>query len=386
MFQPGLESFFQDKSLKTKGKANIGVVSNFTGRDREGIHLVNRVAAQDYFSLKRVFSPEHGFGSNEPDGEHVANSKIKDLNIEIISLYGRQKKPSIEMLKDLDWLIYDIQDVGVRFYTYISTLRNILEAANEARVAVAILDRPNILGSMIEGPELERGFESFVSHIPIPLRYGLTSGELSLWLKDQYNLTNEIKVYKCSEYNKSMLFKELGFPWFKPSPSMPNVETALLYPGTCLFEGTELSEGRGTDAPFRKIGAPWVNANLWLEALKPLLPDYIKAKSCGFIPNFSKFEKENCEGIYLEMNTDSPKPAVEIGVALLYSLIQSHPNKVVFTSRPSLDNPFIDYLAGTNRVRLGLLKGLTPKEIMADAEASLVTTDFVAQQNKYALY
>ena len=363
MFQPGLESFFTDKTFNNK-KTNVAVVSNYTGRDKKGVHIVNRIAKDSRFILKRVFSPEHGFGSNEPDGEHVANSKISELNLEIISLYGTNKKPNAEMLKDLDLLIFDIQDVGVRFYTYISTLRNIMEAANEVQLPVAVLDRPDFIGRIIEGPALEEGFESFVGHLPIPLRYGLTPGELALWIKIHYKLTNEIKVYKCTDYSSSMLFKDLDFPWFKPSPSMPDIETAMLYPGTCFFEGTELSEGRGTEAPFRNIGAPWVNANLWLEALRPLLPQYVEASTVVFNPTFSKCEKQDCYGIHLELTTDKPQPVVEVGVALLYSLMQTHPQKVVFTGRPSLSKPFIDYLAGTDKLRLGLLAGKTPKEIM----------------------
>lgn len=363
MFQPGLESFFADKSFNNT-KTNVGVVSNYTGRDRNGVHLVNRLAADSRFNLKRVFSPEHGFGSNEPDGEAVANSRISDLNLEIISLYGANKKPSVQMLNDLDLLIFDIQDVGVRFYTYISTLRNIMEAANEAEIPVAVLDRPNFIGRTIEGPDLETGFESFVGHLPIPLRYGLTPGELALWIKEHYNFTNEVKVYKCIDYKSSMGFKDLNFPWFKPSPSMPDIETAMLYPGTCFFEGTELSEGRGTDAPFRNIGAPWVDSNLWLEALKPLLPEYIKASSTVFCPTFSKCENQECKGIHLEMVVEKPQPVVEVGIALLYSLMQTHRDKVVFTGRPSLAKPFIDYLAGTDKLRLGLLADKNPKSII----------------------
>ncbi len=364
MFQVGLESFFADKDYNNS-KTKVAVVSNFTGRDRNGKHLVYRIAEDSRFVLKRIFSPEHGFGSNEPDGEAVANSKIKDLNIEIISLYGANRKPDLNMLKDLDLLIFDIQDVGVRFYTYISTLRNIMEAANEANLLVAVLDRPNFLGRTIEGPDLENGFESFVGHLPIPLRYGLTSGELALWIKEHYKLNNELKVYKCSDYNPSMTFKKLDFPWFKPSPSMPDIKTAMLYPGTCFFEGTELSEGRGTDAPFRKIGAPWIDSNLWLEALKPLLPDYVSAKTTIFTPTFSKFDNQECNGVFLELLTDEPKPVVEIGIALLYSLMQTHKGKIDFTGRPSLSKPFIDYLAGTDKLRKGLLEGKKTKEIIS---------------------
>lgn len=356
MFQPGLEAFFEDKSLTACGKLNIGVVSNFTGRDRNGKHIINRIAEDNGFCLKKVFSPEHGFNSTVLDGVHVADSKLDDLNVEVISLYGANKKPSVEMLQGIDLLVYDIQDVGVRFYTYISTLRNIMEAANEAGIAVAVLDRPNFLGPIIEGPMLEDGFESFVGHLPINLRYGMTVGELAVWIKDHYMLTNELKIYKCQNYDKSMLFKELEFPWFKPSPSMPDIKTAMLYPATCFFEGTQLSEGRGTDTPFRNIGAPWVDSAKWLEALKPLLPDYIKATQCQFTPTFSKFENQLCNGLHLEPLTEQHVPVVQVGVALLQSLIETHPGKVEFEGRPNMEKPFIDYLAGTDKLRLSLLK------------------------------
>lgn len=366
MFQPGLESFFLDKTLTKQAKLNIGVVSNYTGRDKNGVHLIYRLVGDSRFCLKKVFSPEHGFGSNEPDGEHVADSRINELGIDIISLYGKNKKPSIEMLKGLDMLIFDIQDVGVRFYTYISTLRNIMEAANEANIPVAVLDRPNYIGSLIEGPDLENGFESFVGHLPVPLRYGLTPGELALWIKEYYKLSIEVKVYKCTDYDKNMTFDKLGFPWFKPSPSMPDIKTAMVYPATCFFEGTELSEGRGTEAPFRNIGAPWIEAENWLEELKPLLPDYISASTVEFIPTFSKYENQLCKGIHLEMLTTVPQPVVGIGISLLYSLLQTHPGKVTFTDRPTLSKPFIDYLAGTDKLRLGLVAGKTPNQIMSE--------------------
>ena len=361
MFQPGLESFFADNTFKSNAQINIGVVSNFTGRDRNGTHLVNRIASDSRFCLKKIFSPEHGFASAEADGKHVADSRLSDLDIEIISLYGINKKPSVEMLQGLDLLVYDIQDVGVRFYTYISTLRNVMETASEANVPFAVLDRPDFLGSLIEGPMLEEGFESFVGHLPIKLRYGMTSGELALWIKKHYKLTNDILVYECRDYDKSMTFKELNFPWFKPSPNMPDVKTAMIYPATCFFEGTQLSEGRGTDAPFKNIGAPWVDSNKWLEALRPMLPAYIEAKVCKFTPTTSKFENQLCNGIHLEPLTDEHIPVVQLGASLLYSLMQTHPNKVEFDGRPNLTKPFIDYLAGTDKLRLALQNNQLPK-------------------------
>ena len=359
MFQPGLESFLNDKSLGS-AKINLAVVSNHTGRDKNGVHLINRIVNDKRFCLKKVFSPEHGFNSTVQDGVLVSDSKLNDLNLKVISLYGATKKPSVEMLQGLDLIVYDIQDVGVRFYTYISTLRNVMETASEAKVPFAVLERPNILGHVIEGPMLEEGYDSFVSHLPVYLRYGMTSSELAVWIKKHYKLTNELLIYKCSDYDKSMIFNSLDFPWFKPSPNMPDVETAMLYPATCFFEGTQVSEGRGTDAPFKKIGAPWINANLWLEALKPFLPAYVKARTCQFTPVTNKYQKQLCNGIHIKLTTETHIPIVTLGFAMLYSLIKTHPGKVIFEGRSNLEKPFIDYLAGTNKVRKALEEGQLP--------------------------
>lgn len=383
MFEPGIETFF--KTAHGSRKLRVAAVTNFTGRDHTGRHLIKRLAEDDRFILTRVFTPEHGFNSDAPDGEHVADSKHDSLNIEIISLYGAMKKPTPALLQDLDLLIYDIQDVGVRFYTYISTLRNIMEAAAEAGIAVAVLDRPDVLGgTIVEGPMLDPGFTSFVGHLPVALRYGLTPGELALWWKARQGIKTEVTVYKCRDYSCPLDFETLGFPWFKPSPSMPDVTTAIFYPGTCLFEGTELSEGRGTEAPFRNLGAPWVDGQAWAECLKPLLPPGISVTPVAFNPTFGKCAGENCHGINLFSSSTRIDNAVFIGVAALYALLQTHPGKVTFAGRPNLQHPFIDYLAGTDLVRKGLLNGDTPDKILAAANHG--TAEFAREREAFFLY
>lgn len=383
IFQPGMESFFSQ--FKCQNKLNVAVVTNFTGRDRKGVHVVSRLAADTRFTLKRIFTPEHGFNSDAPDGEAVASSKDDNLGIDIVSLYGIHKKPSLEQLKDLDLLIYDMQDVGVRFYTYISTLRNIIDAADEAEIPVAVLDRPDVLGGItVEGPMLEPELTSFVGHLPIPLRYGLTPGELALWWKDTGNIKTDIQVFRCSNYECPDPFSSMEFPWFKMSPSMPDMQTAAFYPGTCLFEGTDISEGRGTDAPFRNLGAPWINSGLWIEALKPLLPDDINIEASVFTPTFSKHENEECHGIKLSSKSEIVSNAVYIGIAALYSLMTSHPGKIVFTGRPNPKNPFIDYLAGTEKIRIGLINGDKPDSIVKTCSAGV--HEFASARQKFFLY
>ncbi|KAF1080071.1 MAG: Protein YzbB [Candidatus Rifleibacterium amylolyticum] len=382
MFKPGIEVFFENPS--TRGSRRVAAVTNFTGRNRNGRHLVNLLAASSNYQLTRIFTPEHGFTSDAPDGEHVADSRESDLGVEIISLYGPNKKPDRELLNDIDLLIYDIQDLGVRFYTYISTLRNILDAASEVGLPVIILDRPDVMGGRtVEGPMLEPEFTSFVGHLPIALRYGLTPGELAKWWHARNGMNNELSVVCCEDYRCPTEFDELNFPWFKPSPSMPDVATALMYPGTCLFEGTNISEGRGSDHPFRNLGAPFINADKWLECIKPLLSDKVSATTCSFVPTFSKFTGETCFGIRL--SSEHPiDDAVYTGVAALWSLAQSHPGVLEFTGRPGLEHPFIDYLAGTDRIRKGLISGDKPNIIIENSSDGC--KEFAGQRQRFFLY
>ncbi|OGK12648.1 MAG: hypothetical protein A2W80_09180 [Candidatus Riflebacteria bacterium GWC2_50_8] len=382
MFKPGIEFFFE--SIQISAPLRVAAVTNFTGRDRHGRNLVNLLAEDRRFELKRIFTPEHGFTSDAPDGEHVTNSRESDLGIDIISLYGPNKKPAHELIKDLDLLIYDIQDLGVRFYTYISTLRNIMDAADEAGTAVAVLDRPDIMGGKtVEGPMLQAEFTSFVGHLPIALRYGLTPGELAKWWHNKNSMRNQLSVFCCQDYRCPTEFEKLDFPWFKPSPSMPNPATALMYPGTCLFEGTNISEGRGSAYPFRNLGAPFIDAELWLECLKPLLSEQVTAEVTNFTPTFSKFTGEKCFGVRIACERPI-EDSVYTGVAALWALMQSHPGMVEFTDRPSLEHPFIDYLAGTDQIRKGLLAGEKPDEIIQKSCAG--TSEFAHERERFFLY
>lgn len=382
MFSPGIETFF---SQKHKGRSKVAIVCNNTSRDRNGTHLSDLFAQHDCFELKRIFTPEHGFSSNAPDGEHVSHSQHQALGVEIFSLYGKCKKPPTELLQDIDLLVYDIQDVGVRFYTYISTLRNAIEAADEASVPVMILDRPDMLGGrIVEGPMLHEGFSSFVSHLPVALRYAMTPAELALWWKAQANLDVEIKVSLCNDYTFPADYNDLQMPWCKPSPSMPGISTAIFYPGTCLYEGTNVSEGRGTRFPFQMLGAPWINPELWLEELGPLLPQEIEATKSTFIPTFSKYAGTECQGISLNSKANQINAAVYIGVASIYALMKTHPGRIEFTSRPNLQHPFIDYLAGTDSIRKDLIALRLPDLIINNCQAGVA--NFSKSRSNHLLY
>lgn len=383
MFKPGITKFL--KANPFSPSTRIGVVTNNTGRDINGNHLIDCILeCESFCTLQTIFSPEHGFSSLEPDGEHVSNSTYAN-RIPIISLYGKNKIPKDSDLTEIDVLIYDIQDVGVRFYTYISTLRNILEAAHKNKIPVHILDRPDLAGGCaIEGPMLESNLTSFVSHIPVPIRYAMTPGELALWWIKQANLSIDITIWKCENYVCSTPFSKLNFPWFNPSPSMTSEDTVKFYPGTCLFEGTNLSEGRGTSKPFQNIGAPWIDSNLWLEHLLPILPPEVQCKTIQFNPTFSKFSGELCNGISLTTTSDFLTNAVEIAIYTLWSFMETHPDKIEFTGRPNLAHPFFDYLAGTHSLRESLINKKNIKDIIANLKE--LPKDFCNSRKDILLY
>lgn len=383
MFKPGIEVLFTKRLNEKKA---VGVVCNNTSRDRSGRHTVDLLSASDYFELVRIFTPEHGFDSLNPDGEHVRNSTHKGLGVDIISLYGANKSPSEQMLKDLDLLVYDIQDVGVRFYTYVSTLRNVLDAASKVELPVLIADRPDPTGSsQIEGPMLEKGFESFVGNLPLPVKYGMTPGELALWWKEKNSLKNDITVICCEDYEFDKPFSELNFPWFKPSPSMPSFITSLYYPGTCLFEGTRLSEGRGTKEPFQNIGAPDIDSERWLEALKHLPAKYdVFINKSSFIPVFGKFAGKECHGISISSDKRLIKSPFKIALELMIAFENTHPNKIGFCRRGQMKHYFIDYLAGTDKVRKAICSGTEPDRFLNDFAVGLEV--FKKEIKPYLLY
>jgi len=381
MFDYGLEEFLSSPAVGGR----VGLITNATGRDRHGVHTVDRLAEHPRLKLAAIFTPEHGFGADAPDGEAVASSTHPEYRVPIHSLYGSRKTPSPEELKGIDLLVYDIQDVGVRFYTYISTLRNTMEAAAQNGIPLHVLDRPDLLGGIaVEGPMLESGFESFVGHLPVPVRYGLTPGELSRWWNSRLRAQSNLTVWACRNYHRGLAFEQLGVPWVKPSPSMCSSSTARFYPGTCLYEGTNLSEGRGTEAPFQILGAPRVNRERWIEALRPLLPADVSVSPVSFRPTFSKFAGEECLGIRLDTGSLLQINSFGIGIRSLSSFIRSHPGQIEFTTRPTLEHPFFDHLAGNSWVREALVNGAHPSEI--EARAAAENAAFTSDRKAFFLY
>ena len=333
--QTGLDVLINEKLEIIKGQ-KVGLVTNHTGVDRSGKPNYEILMQLSDVDLKAIFAPEHGFFGNVSRGQKVDDLKQDGLPV-IYSLYGKTDKPTPDMFEGLDVIIYDIQDIGARFYTYISTLGLVMEAAAEADIPVIVLDRPNPLnGITIEGPVLDINYKSFVGMYPIPIRYLLTIGELAKmiigekWIEHVPKLT----VIEMAGWERTMYYDDTGLSWISPSPNIPDLETAILYPGMCLFEGTNVSEGRGTNYPFQYIGAPWIDSSKIIKAIEGKHIPGVVFEPISFIPISipgkslkPKFENEKCYGIKIILIEKKIYKSVDTAVQLLKIIQELYPEK-----------------------------------------------------------
>jgi len=333
----GLDVLLEKKIELITGKS-IALVTNQTGIDRYGIPNYKRLLALDDVHLKVVFSPEHGlFG--EADEEITYNKKIADIP-RVISLYGSVRKPTSEMLQGVDLIIYDIQDIGARFYTYISTLGLVMEAAGTLQLPVLVLDRPNpIRSDIVEGPLLDLNYQSFVGKYPIPIRYGWTIGELAKKIVEEKWIVPSppLNIVSMEGWNASLWYDETTLPWVKPSPNIPDLGTALIYPGMCLLEGTNVSEGRGTEHPFKWFGAPWIDGKILSGELNKLhlpgvvfVPISFTPVSIPGVADKPKYENQLCNGIEIRVITRNEYQSLNVGVSILKKLQELYPENIIF--------------------------------------------------------
>ena len=326
----GLDVLLEDYPKYLQGKT-IGLVTNQTGISRHGDKNYQLFQNNPDIDLRTIFAPEHGFYGEASAGTRVAYADKSISGPKIISLYGKTKKPTNEMLNGIDLIIYDIQDIGARFYTYISTLGLIMEAAGENEIEVMVLDRPNpIGGTIIEGATLDTTLKSFIGYYPIPIQYALTVGELSqMAFKKGWLLKNppKLTVIKMDNWRRHMFYEDTDLPWVSPSPNIPDLETAIIYPGMCLYEATNVSEGRGTKSPFKSIGAPWMD----LEMIKKMATSNIKGtkfKNIKFVPvsipgkaENPKFENKQCIGGKIIVSDKHRYRSLETAIYSLYYTI-----------------------------------------------------------------
>ena len=333
----GLDVLLDEKIQLIKNK-NIGLVTNNSGRDFKGISNYERLMRTKDVTLKVIFSPEHGLFGEAAAGEKVNyDGQIKTLP-KVISLYGKNRKPTDTQLEGLDIIIYDIQDVGARFYTYISTLGLVMESAAKSNIKVLVLDRPNPLtGNKIEGPTLDLKYQTFVGYYPIPTRYGLTVGELALMINNEkwIEYQPELEVVKMRGWTKDLWYDETKLPWTKPSPNIPDLNTAIIYPGVCLLEATNVSEGRGTQKPFKKFGAPWINKQEISQELNNLNLPGVVFKPITFIPtpikgmsNNPKYKNQVCHGAEIILTDRDKFLSVTTGMNIIKIINEKYPSKL----------------------------------------------------------
>jgi uncharacterized protein YbbC (DUF1343 family) len=334
----------------------VGVVANPASIDHGFGHIVDRVADTDGVTLGAIFGPQHGFHSNLQDNmietPHASDGRRR---VAVYSLYSETREPTAEMLKGLDAIVVDLQDIGARIYTFIYTMANCLHAAGRHGVPVIVCDRPNPIGGVeVEGPMLERGFESFVGQYPIPMRHGMTVGELAQLFNEQFGLGATLEVVKMEGWRRDQYWNETGVPWVMPSPNMPTLDTAVVYPGTVLFEGTLLSEGRGTTRPFELIGAPWIDADTFAARMNRLGLPGVHFRPATFEPTFQKHARAPCGGCQIHVTDRRAFRPVAVGAALLREFHASAPTQFAWRQPPyeyEHDKLPIDILAGSPALR-----------------------------------
>lgn len=329
-------------------RARLGLVTNPSAATRDLTAAPDALRAAGA-KVVALFGPEHGVRGEIADGVQIPHGKDARTGIPLWSLYGADRAPTPEMLKGLEAFVFDIQDVGARFYTFTSTLSHVMASAATANLPVIILDRPNPIGGrLVEGPILERQHASFVGLHPIPIRHAATMGELGrLW--HHFGVGRPPLVVSCSGWRRSQLWRETGLSWIAPSPNIPSPETALVYPGTCLLEGTNVSEARGTTGPFLWFGAPWVDAEALADRLNAEKLPGCRFRPVRFKPTASKYNGETCAGCQIHVLEPAAFRPVATGVAVLTALRHGYPQQ--FAWRQSGGKFSVDRLAGTTAIR-----------------------------------
>ncbi len=384
----GNEVFINKYLHLVEGK-RIGLVANQTSVLSNGTHLLDTLLNLNQ-NVTPVYSLEHGFKGKQQAGTKVNNYIDEKTGIPVYSLYGSIKKPTAEMLNKVDVILFDVQDIGARFYTYISSLYYVLQAAAENNKPVIVLDRPNpINGVYVDGPVLKNEFKSFVGIAPLPVTHGMTIGELAQLFVDENFIQTEHKpkltIIKSEGWNRNSYWNDYRNDWLPTSPNIPDFETALVYPGTCFLEGTNISEGRGTEHPFLIIGAPFVKSDELITKLNNYQLSGVELTPITFTPvgipgkvSHPKYEGIECGGIKIHITDKTKFRSVEFGLYLLSALINLYPDEFEFNAG------FFDKLAGTDRLRKQLISNTPPEEIIKSWQKDI--QKFKSLRNKYLLY
>ena len=379
-----------DSNFEAMIGKRIGLIVNHTAQV-DSVHLIDWVHQSEQVTLSALFGPEHGLRGLEEAGKKVSDGFDDETGVPVYSLYGKNRKPSVEVLKKLDMLVFDIQDIGARFYTYISTMGLAMQAAAEASIPFVVLDRPNwIGGEQVSGFVTKADQTSFVGQYPIPIMHGLTVGELAEMIKGEAYLSGlnnlDLRVVPVHGWSRDLQWPDTNLPWIKTSPNIPTFETALVYPGACLIEGTTVSEGRGTYSPFLMLGAPWIDQHALADTLNTRGLPGVRFEPVAFTPKAipgmaSKPKHEGVEvhGIQYQITDRKTFDPVVAGIHVIHAFYHATPEGIDFFRSASLDR-----LAGTDQLRVLLESGASPDTIITTWQQEL--TDFLERRSVYLRY
>jgi uncharacterized protein YbbC (DUF1343 family) len=389
----GLERFLApDSDLAGLSEGvHLGVVAHPASVDRGVRHAVDRLAGDSRLRPVRLFAPEHGLRGEAQDMEPVSGSADARTGLPVISLYGdrvESLKPSPEDLAGIDGVIYDLQDVGSRYYTFVYTLSYVMETARDVGIPVIVLDRPNPIGGVqLEGPVLEPAMSSFVGRYPLPVRHGMTTAELARLFNEDFGIGCDLRIIPMTGWRRSMHHDDTGLPWVAPSPNMPTPATALVYPGACLVEGTNLSEGRGTTRPFELIGSPWLDGARLAEDLTAGNLPGVLFRPVSFRPEFQKHAGTVCGGVQVHVtNREVFRPFVTY-LALILAARAQDPAAFDWRREPyefESDRLAIDLLLGRAGLRRSIEAGVAVAEIEATWRDDLDT--FAESRRRFLIY
>ncbi len=367
----------------------VGVVANPASVDHGFVHIVDRIRAAEGVTLAAIFGPQHGFRSDLQDNMiETPHGHDAARRVPVYSLYSETREPTAEMLAGLDVLVIDLQDIGARIYTFIYTMANCLRACGRHGVPVIVCDRPNPIGGVeVEGETLAAGFESFVGLFPMPMRHGLTIGELARFLNERFALGAKLEVVAMEGWQRAHYGNDCGMPWVMPSPNMPTLDSAVVYPGTVLLEGTLASEGRGTTRPFELVGAPWVDAEAFADRLNGHELPGVVFRPAVFEPTFQKHHRATCGGCQVHVLDRAAFRPVVTGVAVIEELRRADPASFAWRPPPyEYEHRLmpIDILAGSSALREAIERGASAATIAAGWRADEAA--FRAHTAPYLLY
>ncbi len=372
--QTGLDVLEAEKFVLLRGK-HVGLITNHTGVDFQGKTTIELLAHAPGVQLVALFSPEHGIAGHAD--EKVASSKDPSTGLPVFSLYGEHLRPTDEMLQGIEALVFDVQDAGVRFYTYTTTMGYCMEEAAKRNIPFYVLDRPNpINGEIVEGPMLDPDKTGFVAYLPVPVRYGLTIGELAQLFNGEKHIGCELHVIAMKNWHRNYFFASTGLRWIPPSPNLRTLKGAILYPGLEILQNAGVSVGRGTEAPFEEFGAPWINGDEVAEALNARNLPGVRFANQPYIPVSGLYAGQRCGGVGIRVTDREAVRSMRVGLEIATVLQKKYPDHFDVTKTI--------VLLGNDATVQQLKAGTPPEQIIASWSGDLGAFDQVRQ--KYSLY